>query len=216
MERYTEAMKVRMRTIGYSRIMPHEEMKIEKAKTMVSWGGDSYNELIKISQQKETLRQAGCYKVFEDRGVSVNRNLQRLASALLHAQEGFMLVIWRLDRLSSSMARLNRTIRTLAERGIEFRSLDDAIDTTLPGGHLIFRTFGALEDFQNLTKANNGRATQKGQVPERINTDGLNHDYGSDDTLVSDEIIKEWERELRFFRRRCSVPKRVNPYDKPK
>ena len=36
----------------------------------------------------------------------------------------------------------------LSERGIGFRSLQENIDTTTPGGKLIFHVFGALAEFE--------------------------------------------------------------------
>jgi hypothetical protein len=36
----------------------------------------------------------------------------------------------------------------LAERGIGFRSLQEAIDTTTPGGKLVFHVFAALAEFE--------------------------------------------------------------------
>jgi DNA invertase Pin-like site-specific DNA recombinase len=36
----------------------------------------------------------------------------------------------------------------LADRGVGFRSLQEAIDTTTPGGKLIFHVFAALAEFE--------------------------------------------------------------------
>ena len=39
-------------------------------------------------------------------------------------------------------------VTELAERGIGFRSLQEAIDTTTPGGKLVFHVFAALAEFE--------------------------------------------------------------------
>ena len=39
-------------------------------------------------------------------------------------------------------------VAALAERGIGFKSLTEQIDTTTPGGKLIFHVFGALAEFE--------------------------------------------------------------------
>ena len=43
---------------------------------------------------------------------------------------------------------LIETLTLLSERGIGFRSLPEKIDTTTPGGKLIFYVFGALAEFE--------------------------------------------------------------------
>ena len=50
---------------------------------------------------------------------------------------GDSLVVWKLDRLGRSLRHLVDTVTSLAERGIGFRSLQEAIDTTTPGGKLV-------------------------------------------------------------------------------
>jgi DNA invertase Pin-like site-specific DNA recombinase len=56
-------------------------------------------------------------------------------------------VVCKLDRLGWSLRHLVDTVTRLAERGIGFRSLQEAIDTT-PGGKLVFHVFAALAEFE--------------------------------------------------------------------
>jgi DNA invertase Pin-like site-specific DNA recombinase len=57
-------------------------------------------------------------------------------------------VVWKLDRLGRSMSHLIEKIGELASRGIGFRSLTENIDTTTPGGMLVFNIFGSLAQFE--------------------------------------------------------------------
>ncbi len=57
-------------------------------------------------------------------------------------------VVWRLDRLGRSLRHLIETITGLNERGIGFKSITEAIDTTTSGGKLVFHIFGALAEFE--------------------------------------------------------------------
>jgi predicted ATPase len=53
-----------------------------------------------------------------------------LHDALEFARSGDTLIVWKLDRLARSMKQLIETIEILRVRGIGFRSLTEALDTT--------------------------------------------------------------------------------------
>jgi DNA invertase Pin-like site-specific DNA recombinase len=57
-------------------------------------------------------------------------------------------VVWKLDRLARSLLQLIETVEDLHAKGIGFRSLTEAIDTTTTGGKLVFHIFGALAEFE--------------------------------------------------------------------
>ena len=67
-----------------------------------------------------------------------------LQDALRYVRDGEVLVVWKLDRLGRSLPDLIETVTGLARRGVGFRSLTEVIDTTTPGGRLVFHIFGAL------------------------------------------------------------------------
>ena len=56
--------------------------------------------------------------------------------------------MWKLDRLGRSLTHLIETVTTLESRGVGLRSLTEAMDSTTPGGRLIFHLFGALAQFE--------------------------------------------------------------------
>ena len=56
--------------------------------------------------------------------------------------------MWRLDRLARSLRDLIEIVHQLEERGVALRSLHESIDTTSPGGRLVFHVFGALAEFE--------------------------------------------------------------------
>jgi DNA invertase Pin-like site-specific DNA recombinase len=57
------------------------------------------------------------------------------------------LVVPSLDRLSRSLADLIRVVTTLRRQGVGFKSLHEALDTTTPGGRMVFHVFAALAEF---------------------------------------------------------------------
>jgi DNA invertase Pin-like site-specific DNA recombinase len=98
--------------------------------------------------QLDALTAAGCAKVFEDRASGARADRPGLRAALDYAREGDVLVTWKLDRLGRSLPHLIETVAALEQRGVGFRSLTEAIDTTTPGGRLVFHLFAALGQFE--------------------------------------------------------------------
>lgn len=98
--------------------------------------------------QVDALTNAGCARVFEDKASGAKTDRPGLAAALAFVREGDVLVVWKLDRLGRSLPHLIEAVNALEERGVGFRSLTETIDTTTPGGRLIFHIFGALGQFE--------------------------------------------------------------------
>lgn len=65
----------------------------------------------------------------------------------IDTRPGDTLVVPSLDRLSRSLQDLIAIVAELRTREIGFRSLHEAIDTTTPGGRLVFHVFAALAEF---------------------------------------------------------------------
>lgn len=102
-----------------------------------------------IALQRDALKQAGCEKVFADRGVSGNSTSRPgLNRAMMAVQRGDTLVVWKLDRLGRSLSHLVQTVAELGQRGVGFQSLSDPIDTTNAGGRLVLHMMAALAEFE--------------------------------------------------------------------
>jgi DNA invertase Pin-like site-specific DNA recombinase len=98
--------------------------------------------------QLDALASAGCTKVFEDRASGARADRPGLQKSLDYVRDGDVLIVWKLDRLGRSLPHLIETVSALEKRGVGFRSLTEAIDTTTPGGRLVFHLFGALGQFE--------------------------------------------------------------------
>lgn len=123
----------------------------------------------KMDLQIEALKEAGCEHIFEDHGVS-GRTFERqgLDAALAALKKGDMLIVWRLDRLGRSLAKLIELMEELGSKGIEFRSLSESIDTSSSGGRLVFHMMAALAEFERSliserTRAGMQAAREKGR-----------------------------------------------------
>ncbi|RXT54870.1 DNA resolvase [Bosea sp. Tri-44] len=117
-----------MRRIGYARVSTYEQ---------------------NLDLQLTALRDAGCREIFTDQGISgASFDRPGLSDLLAALKPSDMLVVWRLDRLGRSLVELVRLVSQLGERQVEFRSLNEAIDTSSPGGRLLFHLLAAMAEFE--------------------------------------------------------------------
>ena len=97
--------------------------------------------------QIDALKEAGCEKWFLDKITGSKAELKGLDEALAYLRPGDTLVVWKLDRAGRSLPHLIELLKGLKERDIEFVSLTEQIDTSTPGGKLVFHMMGALAEF---------------------------------------------------------------------
>ena len=98
--------------------------------------------------QTDALQAAGCGRVFVDQASGARGDRPALTKALDHIREGDTLVVWKLDRLGRSLRHLVDVIAQLEACGVGFKSLQESIDTTTPGGRLTFHLFASLAEFE--------------------------------------------------------------------
>lgn len=98
--------------------------------------------------QRKDLDAFGCERIFEEQISSRKADRPALRAAIDFCREGDELVVWKLDRFGRSLRELIDLVNVLRERGVEFVSLRENIDTTSPGGKLVFHVFGAVAEFE--------------------------------------------------------------------
>jgi DNA invertase Pin-like site-specific DNA recombinase len=100
-----------------------------------------------LDRQTRALTEVGCLRVFADKLTGKTADRPELAACLDYLRAGDTLVVPSLDRLSRSLQDLITIVAGLRRRGVGFRSLHEALDTTTPGGRLVFHVFAALAEF---------------------------------------------------------------------
>lgn len=98
--------------------------------------------------QQDALEKAGCNRIFIDVASGAKAHRPELDHMLDLLREGDTVVVWKLDRLGRSMQNLVELINDFDTRGVQFRSLTELIDTSTPGGTLIFNILGSLAQFE--------------------------------------------------------------------
>lgn len=101
-----------------------------------------------LDLQSDALKAAGCEEIFSEKITGKQRERPELLNCLRMLRKGDVLVVWKLDRLARSLKDLVELITELESKNIGFRSVTESIDTTTPGGKLVFHIFGALAEFE--------------------------------------------------------------------
>jgi DNA invertase Pin-like site-specific DNA recombinase len=100
-----------------------------------------------LDRQIAALNAADCVRIFADKRSGKNAEREELWKCLDYLRPGDTLVVPSLDRLGRSIQDLIAIVSGLRQRGIGFQSLHEALDTTTPGGRLVFHVFAALAEF---------------------------------------------------------------------
>ena len=98
--------------------------------------------------QHDALNQAGCDQLFVDHASGKTEDRPGLDALLSQLRAGDTVIVWRLDRLGRSLRHLIDIAADLDRRGVALVSLRENLDTSTPGGRLIFHVFGALAEFE--------------------------------------------------------------------
>lgn len=103
----------------------------------------------KLRMQLDGLKAAQCDRIFKDHGISGGKaSRPGLDQALKTLKRGDALVVLKLDRLGRSVQHLSDLLVRFGNEGIHFCSLAEGINTTTPGGKLVYHLFAAFAEFQ--------------------------------------------------------------------
>ena len=103
-----------------------------------------------VDLQRDALLGAGVDErhLHHDRASGARDDRPGLKACMADLREGDILVVWKLDRLGRSLSHLIRIVEELKQRGVAFRSLTEAIDTTSAHGSFLFNLFGTLAEYE--------------------------------------------------------------------
>ena len=101
----------------------------------------------KLDRQLDALKAAECRRIFSDTKSGRTDDRPELKACHDFLNPGDTLVVPSLDRYGRSLQDLVTMVAALRTREIGFTSLHERLDTTTPGGRLVFHVFAALAEF---------------------------------------------------------------------
>lgn len=132
-----------------------------------------------LDHQIDALRQAGCEAIYTEKMSGARNDREQLKKLCYSLQPGDTVIVTRLSRVSRSSRDTMKLMDALAEVGVRFRTLNEAIDTATSTGKLFLAILASLaeSDRENIVAATNAglaaaRARgKKGGRPPAIDTE---------------------------------------------
>jgi DNA invertase Pin-like site-specific DNA recombinase len=100
------------------------------------------------ARQETMAENVQADKVFIDKCSGKNANRPQLKAMLDYVREGDTVVVESFSRLARSTRDLLDIVGQLTEKGVQFKSLHENIDTTTPQGRFMLTVFGALAELE--------------------------------------------------------------------
>ena len=141
--------------------------------------------------QLEKLRAAGCQEIFQEKVSGTTANRPKLKECLRYVRKGDTLTITKIDRLARSLPDLFAIAKTLEDKEVDLKFLDQGIiDTSGPMGKLLFGVFGAFAQFET-----DIRAQRQQEGIEAAKERGVK--FGKVKTLTTEQAQALWNQRKR-------------------
>ena len=149
-------------------------MKAKRAAIYVRVSSGEQNTGAQERALREYVQRRGwkVQQIYRDQGVSgASSNRPALNELLKACRRGSVdvIVVWKFDRFARSLKQLMSGLETCRALGIDFVSVTESIDTSLPSGELVFQMIGAVAQFERSliaerVKSGLANARAKGKV----------------------------------------------------
>lgn len=100
------------------------------------------------ARQEVLMKELGVEKVFIDRMSGKNADRPELKKMIAFVRQGDTVVVESISRFARNTKDLLGLVEQLTEKGVEFVSKKEAIDTTTPTGKFMLTIFGAVAELE--------------------------------------------------------------------
>lgn len=100
------------------------------------------------ARQLKMMEEQGAEKLFVDKASGKNTDRAAFKEMMAFVRVGDVVVVESISRIARNTRDLLSIISELTEKGVEFVSLKESIDTTTPQGRFMLTVFGALAELE--------------------------------------------------------------------
>jgi DNA invertase Pin-like site-specific DNA recombinase len=100
------------------------------------------------ARQLKMMEEQKVEKIFIDKASGKNTERESFRAMMAFIREGDTVIVESISRIARNTRDLLTIVATLTERGVEFVSLKENIDTTTPHGRFMLTVFGALAELE--------------------------------------------------------------------
>ena len=100
------------------------------------------------TRQLKMMEEQKVEKIFIDKASGKNIDRKDFKAMMAFVRAGDTIVVESISRIARNTRDLLTIISSLTEKGVEFVSLKESIDTTTPHGRFMLTVFGALAELE--------------------------------------------------------------------
>lgn len=100
------------------------------------------------ARQMKMMEEHNIEKVFIDKASGKDTNRENYKAMMAFVRTGDSVTVESISRIARNVRDLLSIVSTLTEKGVEFISLKENIDTTTPQGRFMLTVFGALSELE--------------------------------------------------------------------
>lgn len=100
------------------------------------------------ARQLKMMEEQKVERVFVDKASGKNTERKEFKEMMAFVRDGDTLIVESISRIARNTRDLLTIISSLTEKGVEFVSLKENIDTTTPHGRFMLTVFGALAELE--------------------------------------------------------------------
>ncbi len=100
------------------------------------------------ARQLKMMQEQGAEKLFIDKASGKNTDRAAFKEMRAFVRTGDIVIVESISRIARNTRDLLSIVSELTEKGVEFVSLKESIDTTTPQGRFMLTVFGALAELE--------------------------------------------------------------------